>query len=165
VKPKSADHHRRWVLRLFEWGLLTCMIALLVGLFLNHVGRAQAEIERRNFLTTVRGMQTAVLLQSIIRPKKMVPGGNPAKAFYQQFGILPVGYVGELQRPDPAAVTGGSWYFDSGEHQLVYRVGNPRYFRCGCQGPPLVRMQLVAAPGSDQLTVKILDEGNWTKGA
>ena len=74
--------------------MLTGMIALLVGLFLNYAGRAQAEIERQNFLTTVRGMQTAVLLQSIIRPTRRAPGDNPAKAFYQQFGMLPAGYMG-----------------------------------------------------------------------
>ena len=165
VKPKSTDHHRRWVLRLFEWGVITGMIALLYGVFLNHVERAQAEIERQNFLTAVRGMQTAVLLQSVIRPKTVAPGGNPAKVYYQQFSILPAGYVGEFNRPDPVTVTGGSWYFDSGEHQLVYRVRHTRYFQQDRQGSPLIRMQLVVKPDSDQLTLKILDAGDWIKGA
>ena len=73
MKPKSAGHHRRWVLRLFEWVVMACIVALLIGLFLNRVGQAQAMIERQNFQTTVRTLQAAVMLQSVIHRRKQYP--------------------------------------------------------------------------------------------
>jgi hypothetical protein len=164
VKPKSAAHHRRWVLRLFEWGVITCIIAVLCGLFLNRMGRAQAAIERQNFLTTVRSMQTAALLQSVLRPREVMPGDNPATVYYDQFGLLPAGYAGELDGPDPAAVSVGSWYFDKREQQLVYRVSNTGYFRSTLSGVPRLRLQLLREDDSDRLTVSILDDGHWTVG-
>ena len=164
VKPKSVDHHRRWVLRLFEWGVIASIIALFYGLFLNHMGRTQAEIERQNFLTTVRELQAAVLLHSVIHPKEVTPGGNPATIYHRQFGMLPAGYVGAFDRPDPVTVTGGSWYFDSRPRQLVYRVGSERYFRSRLKGPPRVRLIVARKADSNRLTVTILDDGDWTVG-
>jgi hypothetical protein len=162
VKPKSTVHHRRWVLRLFEWGVIVCIIAVLYGLFLNRMGRAQAAIERQNFLTTVRGMQTAVLLQSVIRPREVAPGDNPATVYHNQFGLLPAGYVGALDGPDPSAVAVGSWYFDKRERQLVYRVSNTDYFRSRLGGVPRLRLQLLRQDDANRLTVSILDDGHWT---
>jgi len=164
VKPKSKEHRRRWVLRLFEWGVLFCIVAVLGGMFLNRMGRAQAEIERRNFQSTVMAMQAAVLLQSVVRPEDVAPGDDPALVYREQFGLLPTGYVGRLDRPDPAAVAGGEWYFDTGKRQLVYRVRCVRYFRSNLQGPPRMRLEVVRKSGSSRLTVNILDDGDWTVG-
>ena len=164
VKPKSAAHHRRWVLRLFEWGVITCIIAVLCGVFLNRMGRAQAMIERQNFLTTVSAMQTAALLQSVMRPQEVAPGDNPAEVYHNQFGLLPAGYVGEPDRPDPAAVAGGDWYFDKGDKRLVYRVRSTGYFRSRLPGAARIRMQLARQADSDRLTVNVLDDGEWTVG-
>ena len=162
MKAKSAGHHRRWVLRLFEWGAITCVIALLCGLFLDRMGRAQAAIERQNFMTTVRAMQTAALLQSVIRPREAAPGGNPAAVYREQFGLLPAGYAGELEEPDPAAVVVGSWYFDKKARQLVYRIRCTDYFRSKLGGAPRLRMALTREADSDRLTVQVLDDGDWT---
>ena len=164
MKTKSKEHRRRWLLRLFEWGVLVCIIALLAGIFLNRMGRAQAEIERQNFLSTVRAMRAAVLLQSVVRPKDVAPGGNPAAVYRDQFGLLPTGYVGQLDQPDPAAAAGASWYFDTGKRQLVYRVGSERYFRSNLSGPPRVRLEMVAEAGSGHLTVRVLNDGKWLVG-
>lgn len=161
MKAKSAGHHRRWVLRLFEWGVLACIVALLIGLFLNRVGQARAMIEQQNFLTTVRTLQAAVTLQSVIHPQEAIPGGNPVTAHQQQFGIVPAGYIGELASPDPASVAGGSWYFDRKERRLVYRVSSTDYFRCRLRGPPRIRLQVVRQAGTETLTVQLLDDGQW----
>lgn len=164
VKPKSGGHRRRWMLRFFEWGVVVCIIALLAGISLNHMGRAQAEIERQNFLTTVRAMQAAVLLQSILRPEEIAPGDNPATVYHDQFGLLPTGYVGELDRPDPAAVPGGSWYFDAGKKQLVYHVRSKRYFRSHLNGPSRMRLAMIRENGSSRLTLRMIDGGEWIGG-
>ena len=164
MKPKTEVHRRRWLLRLFEWGVLVCIIALLAGMFLNRMGRAQAEIERQNFLSTVRAMRAAVLLQSVVRPEDVAPGGNPAAVYRDQFGLLPNGYVGQLDRPDPASVAGGAWDFDTGKRQLVYRVRSGRYFRSNLKGPPRMRLEMVAKEDSDHLTVRVLNDGKWLVG-
>lgn len=164
MKPKTEVHRRRWLLRLLEWGVLVCVIALLAGMLLNRMGRAQAEIERRNFLSTVRAMRAAVLLQSVVRPKDAAPGGNPAAVYREQFGLLPTGYVGQLDRPDPASVAGGGWYFDTGKRQLVYRVRCERYFRSSLKGPPRMRLEMVAKEDFHHLTVKMLNDGKWLVG-
>ena len=100
-------------------------------MFLNRMGRAQAEIERRNFQSTVMAMQAAVLLQSVVRHEDVAPGDDPALVYREQFGLLPTGYVGRLDRPDPAAVAGGEWYFDTGKRQtgstgcVAYAISGP----------------------------------------
>ncbi len=152
------------MLRLFEWGVIVCIIALLYGLFLNRMGRAQAAIERQNFLTTVRGMRTAVLLQSVIKPWEVTPGDNPVAVYHDQFGLLPAGYAGVKDGLDPAAVAVGSWYFDKRERQLIYRVSNTGYFQSTLDGVPRLRLQLLRKDDSERLTVSILDDGDWTVG-
>jgi len=103
-------------------------------------------------------------LQSVLRPHQVAPGDNPAAVYRDQFGLLPAGYVGEVDQPDPAAVAGGGWYFDTGTRRLVYRVNNTAYFRSRLRGVPRIRMQLSRQADSDRLTVSRLDDGDWTVG-
>jgi hypothetical protein len=109
-------------------------------------------------------LQTAALLQSILRPREVAPGDNPATVYHDQFGLLPAGYAGELDEPDPTAVAVGSWYFDKRNQRLIYRVINTGYFRSTLGGVPRLRLQLLKEDDSNRLTVKILDDWHWIMG-
>jgi len=129
MKPKTARHHRRWVLRLFEWAVLVCIIGLLCSLFLQRMDRMQGLIEKRNFEATVQVLQAAVFLAATVGSEDLVAQGNPVKVYQQQFGMLPTNYLGELAPSDAAAAPSGHWYFDRQDKILVYRVANKRFVK------------------------------------
>jgi len=51
---------------------------------------------------------------------------------------LPANYIGEIENPDPETIEGGSWYFNTVERTLVYRVDNAEYFHSSLAGEPRV---------------------------
>ena len=54
----------------------------------------------------------------------------------------PKSYLGALERPDPAGIEGGHWYFDRRQGLLVYRVFNEREFDTPLPGPKRIRWRL-----------------------
>lgn len=144
--PKTPRHHRRWTLRLFEWGVLTCVILVLMGVFLRKVRHLQAEAERLNVQAMVENLRAAVVLSGILPPKgdqgrsAARPGGNPVTLLAEETGLEPAGYLGELDVPDPGRVDPGSWYFDRAEQALIYRLRNSDDFASPLPGPARIRL-------------------------
>lgn len=149
MKPKTASHHRRWVLRLFEWAVLLLVILLLMSLFLQRSERLQAEAERLTFQATVDALQSAVRYISLLQDQRpalygaLLKEGNPMPLLAVDPAQVPSNYLGELQRPDPRNIAGGQWYFDRSAGVLVYRVKNRRFFDSDWPGPAMVRYRLV----------------------
>jgi hypothetical protein len=148
MRLKTATHHRRWTLRLFEWGVLTAIILVLMGVFLGRMRHLQVEVERLNVQATVDSLRAAVLLAAVkggangrARP---VPGGNPVRLLQEQTGLAPNGYLGELDNPDPADIAPGSWYFDHRQGVLIYRVRRGDALNSPLNGPPRMRWRLAA---------------------
>ena len=54
----------------------------------------------------------------------------------------PEAYIGILDEPDPADVTASTWYFDSYNKYLVYRVSNSEYFSSPLKGPKRARFRV-----------------------
>jgi hypothetical protein len=148
MKPKTPRHHKRWTLRLFEWGVLTCAILILAGVFLRKMRHLQAEAEWLNVQATVENMRAAVLIAGILPSKQStqrslaVPGGNPVALLQAQTGLVPDGYLGELEEADPERIAKGSWYFDRGRQVLVYRVRSSDGFVSQLSGPARIRLCL-----------------------
>jgi hypothetical protein len=145
MKPKTPLHHKRWTLRLFEWGVLTCVILILMGLFLRKVRHLQAEAERLTVQAAVDNMRTAVFLAAVmhrdgdsVRPAAR-PGGNPATLFEAETGQALAGYLGELESPDPGEIAPGSWYFDRSRGALVYRLRSTMGFLGPLSRPARIR--------------------------
>jgi hypothetical protein len=145
MKPKTPLHHKRWTLRLFEWGVLTCVILILMGLFLRKVRHLQAEAERLTVQATVDNMRAAVFLAATLhRDRESVrvaarPGGNPVKLLEAETGLTPVGYLGEMESPDPGEIAPGKWYFDRTRGALVYRLRSTEGFSSPLSGPARIR--------------------------
>ncbi len=154
MKPKTASHHRRWVLRLFEWAALLLVILLLMNWFLQRSERLQAEAERLTFQATVDALQSAVRCISLLQDQRpalygtLLKEGNPMPLLAVAPSQVPANYLGELQRPDPRNIAGGQWYFDRSAGVLVYRVKNSRFFDSGWTGPAMVRYRLVGQQAS-----------------
>lgn len=149
-KPKTPRHHKRWTLRLFEWGVLTCVILILMGVFLRKVRHLQAEAERLSVQATVENMRAAVLIAGILPAKQFrhrslaTPGGNPVALLQAQTGLVPDGYLGELEDADPDRIAKGSWYFDRVRQVLVYRLRSSDGFVSQLPGPARIRLCLRA---------------------
>lgn len=62
-------------------------------------------------------------------------GSNPMRRLSEK----PKNYLGELAGPDPAAIEGGKWYFDTRDATLVYRVKYGDHFKTALLGPPRAR--------------------------
>jgi hypothetical protein len=148
MKPKTPRHHKRWTLRLFEWGVLVCVILILMGVFLRKVRHLQAEAERLNVQAMVGNMRAAVLIAGILPVKQVsqrslvIPGGNPVALLQAQTGLVPAGYLGELDEADSYRIAKGSWYFDRARQALVYRLRSTDGFRSPLPGPARIRLCL-----------------------
>jgi len=145
MKPKTPLHHKRWTLRLFEWGVLTCIILILMGVFLNKMRHLQAKAERLNVQATVENMRAAVLLARILPKHKDMEGrnaragGNPVALLKEETGLEPSGYLGELEKVDPEEIAPGHWYFDLSQRALIYRLRSTDGFESALSGPARVR--------------------------
>jgi hypothetical protein len=155
-KPRTSLHQKRWTLRLFEWGVLACVILILMGVFLRKVRHLQAEAERLNVQAALENMRAAVLLATVLHKDNETvrlharPGGNPAALLKAETGLVPDGYLGELEDDDPAKIRPGQWYYDRGKKALIYRVRATEGFKSPLPGPPRIRLCLKGAKGTDQ---------------
>lgn len=150
MKPKRTLHQQRWTLRLFEWGILSCVVLVLMGVFLRRVRHLQFEAERLTVQATVDNLRAAVLLATVLpRPKEAArPGGNPVALLKAETGLEPDGYIGELESADLHQIAPGQWYFDRSEEVLVYRVRSVEDFDSSLSGPARIRLCLRSAdPG------------------
>jgi len=148
LKPKTPLHHKRWTLRMFEWGVLACIVSILMGVFLHKVRHLQAEAERLNVQATVENMRAAVLLAGILRKPKNEEGsnaragGNPVALLKEETGLEPSGYLGELEKVDPEEIEPGNWYFDLSQRALIYRLRSTDGFAGPLAGPAHIRFCL-----------------------
>lgn len=155
MKPKTPRHHKRWILRLFEWGVLACVILILMGVFLRKVRYLQAEAERLNVQAMVENMRAAVLIAGILPAKQVlqrslaIPGGNPVALLEAQTGLVPAGYMGELDEADQVRIATGSWYFDRPRQALIYRLRITDGFTSPLPGPARIRLCLREGAGGE----------------
>jgi general secretion pathway protein G len=153
-KPKSALHHKRWTLRLFEWGVLTCVLLILMGVFLRRVRYLQVKAESLNVQATVDNLRAAVLLTSVLRKHQKTErpearsGGNPVALLKAETGLEPDGYLGERSDAGLNEIAPGQWYYDRGQGALIYRLRSAVGFESPLAGPPHIRLCLRQADAS-----------------
>ncbi|APG27867.1 hypothetical protein A7E78_08485 [Syntrophotalea acetylenivorans] len=148
MKPKGLLHHKSWTLRLFEWGILSCVVLILIGVFLRKVRYLQVETERLSVQATVDNLRAAVLLASVLPNKKesvrseVRPGGNPVALLKAETGLEPDGYLGERSDADPNEIAPGRWYYDQAQGALIYRLRSVVGFESPLSGPARIRLCL-----------------------
>lgn len=172
-KPRTPFYQKRWTLRLFEWGVLACVILTLMGVFLRKVRHLQAEAERLNVQAALENMRAAVLLATVLHKDNETvrlharPGGNPAALLKAETGLVPDGYLGELEDGDPAKIRPGQWYYARGKKALIYRVRTTEGFESPLPGPPRIRLCLRREKGEEAASLPLVLEScepyKWEK--
>ncbi|MEZ4601449.1 MAG: hypothetical protein R2940_16800 [Syntrophotaleaceae bacterium] len=144
MKLKSPQHHQRWTLRLFEWGVLTCILLVLMGVLLHKVRHLQAEAERLNVQATIENLRAAVFLASVLARDGSGQGFladcNPVRILREQTGLDLPGYMGEIDVADADKISPGHWYFEQDRKALVYLLINADDFKSPLEGRSRIRL-------------------------
>ncbi|BCA78661.1 prepilin-type N-terminal cleavage/methylation domain-containing protein [Desulfuromonas sp. AOP6] len=130
---------------LLELIVVVAIVAILFTVGLNKYLELLVEVERATMEQNIGIMRSAVAMQVA---KKIVGDdldglselaeSNPMTYLAEQ----PQNYLGELHQADPAAIEGGSWYFDTAGNILIYRVKNTGYFQSALAGPKRARFKI-----------------------
>jgi type II secretory pathway pseudopilin PulG len=130
---------------LLETLLVLVLVAVLVLVSLDRFMVVRVEAERVAMEAVVQALRFAVLERALHgrasgerRNASELQGSNPMVWLARP----PMNYLGELAGPDPAAIPGGQWYFDSASQLLVYRVDYEAYFDSPLPGAARARFKL-----------------------
>lgn len=123
--------YQRGMTRL-EFALVSIIFALLIGSFLYAVRYQQAQAEKLSVELNVMSMRTGLLseiAERLIRGRGEqtadLIGTNPLRFLKSP----PLGYLGEFKEADESRIRPGTWYFDLGTGELVYRLNIADGFR------------------------------------
>lgn len=145
---------------LLEFMVVAGLLAILAGILLNRLSYYQEVAEKVNMDATVSTLRSALLL----KVAEYMTAGR--KIEYEQIAqenpidwleIKPPNYVGAFNGAPPDAAPRGSWYFDKGEHTLVYQVNNGRYFVPDSHDEKRARFRLLLIYGENQDLVRLGD--------
>ena len=110
---------------LLELAVVVCIICILVVLAIDRLWALRAEAERAAVAQVVGALRSALGIETArrfvregLQSVSELEGSNPMDLLVQQ----PPGYVGERDAPDPAAISGGDWYFEPTDGTLRYKV-------------------------------------------
>ncbi len=110
---------------LLELAIVVCIICVLTVFAIDKIWALRTEAERAAVAQIVGALRSALGIETARRfVREGLPsvseleGSNPMDLLAQR----PNGYVGETDAPDPAAYSGGDWYFDTGDGTLSYKV-------------------------------------------
>ncbi len=138
---------------LLELAVVACVLSVLLAVFLNRLTFYQELAERAQFESTLQAYKTALqirLAELIVDRReaeaRTLEAGNPTELM----STKPANYGGDY----PASPRPGTWYFDTGAHELVYVVNTGgRLSRAVTDNPKQLRykvrviFQPINAPG------------------
>ena len=149
--------------------LVLGLVAVLVLFALDRFVVVRMEAERVAMERVVQALRAAALehaLHSRASGERLnapdLLGSNPMVWLARP----PPNYLGEWAGPDPAAIPGGQWYFDSRSNWLVYRVEHEAYFDTALPGAARIRFKLDVAnadTNGDGRLLPSMDEGQGLK--
>ena len=130
---------------LFELIVVVSIISVLFVFAAERLMKLAVQAERAQVQQTIGVLKSALAMEIAAHvARDTIPelakwaGANPMDLLADP----PKTYLGALDRPDPAAIEGGSWYFDRRAGELVYRVYNEREFVTPLPGPKRIRWRL-----------------------
>lgn len=137
---------------LLELAVAGAVIGIIVTVFLSHMLRYQEVAEKTVMETTVINMRTGLkwrMAELMVKDRMQDLGAVAQENPIDWLAAPPANYVGQLA--DPAAAPPGSWYYDIGSRQLVYRPDRSRHLRPGPGGEKLIRFRVTATthPGEN----------------
>jgi general secretion pathway protein G len=125
--------------------VVVALIAILATIALDRLWALRVDAERvamAQMLGTLRsalGMKVAeYLARGDLTGLRQLEGSNPVELLAE----IPENYRGAWPGPEPGSIPGGSWYFDSTNGTLVYRVYHAEEFHSPLPGPPRARFRV-----------------------
>jgi hypothetical protein len=145
--------HRQRGITVFEAAVALGVIAVFACFLLNALLRAQEMAERTAVQMTVMNLRSALRLQMahyVINGQEAelttLVGANPIR-----WMSPPPGYLGELVDVKESETKPGSWYFDSGKRELVYRPNLDSELGRSHGGSHMLRWRIQAGSQSGML--------------
>jgi type II secretory pathway pseudopilin PulG len=131
---------------LLELTIVVGIVAFMFYVALDKLLALAVQAEQVSVLQMEGSLQSALGIQvayQLAQGKSVgelasMEGMNPLRLLSNR----PSNYLGELDHPNPAAIEGGHWYFDSSAKELVYRVNHDRYFRDSLGQPARIEYQV-----------------------
>jgi len=130
---------------LLELVVVIVIIALLMAFAVSKYRALAVEAERVSLESVVGTLRSAISMKMM----EYIVQGNTANLWrlensnpMDRLAEVPSNYIGELDNPDPAGIKGGTWYFDTRERTLVYRVNSESHFQTALAGPPRARFRV-----------------------
>lgn len=116
---------------LFELFVAAALIGVLALVLLNRLSLIQEEAEKAAMDRDLATLNSAIAFRmaELITANRVpeiarLAGKNPMDWLQRK----PVNYVGTYNHPKPGVIPPGSWYFDTGSGELVYRVQHGAHF-------------------------------------
>jgi hypothetical protein len=131
--------------RMLELALLVCLFLFFLQLAASRIWELRVAAEKTGMAQTLASIQSALGIQlaaTVVREGiegiARLEGSNPMDLLDPP----PFNYVGELSNPDPATISGHTWYFNTTQQLLVYRILYDDYFVSELGGIPRARFRL-----------------------
>lgn len=125
--------------------LLVILILVFIWVSTQKIWELRAAAERAGVVSVVGVLRSALgiataekVMREGLQAITVLDGSNPMHLLHRP----PVNYLGELEAPDPAAVDGHQWYFDTADGTLVYRVKFDDAFGSAVPGPARIRFRI-----------------------
>lgn len=147
---RSAETHHHLPQRnrgfsLLELLLVIVLISLLFLVAFERLLPLRGEAESAHVSTVIGTLRSALGMETAARVTREGLAGLPPLYNINPFDLLeqqPENYLGEIEHPEHRDITPGSWYFDKGEQNLVYRVRFPQYLDGAPDGPIELRWRI-----------------------
>ncbi|RJQ49163.1 MAG: type II secretion system protein [Gammaproteobacteria bacterium] len=127
---------------LIEMVIAVILVGILYVIAIDKLLEMRVDAERVAMENVVGALKSALsievaahIVRDDIKGLYTLEGTNPMRRLSEK----PRNYLGELAAPDPAAIEGGNWYFDTREAALIYRVQYGDFFKTTLLGPPRAR--------------------------
>jgi prepilin-type N-terminal cleavage/methylation domain-containing protein len=137
---------------LLELVIVVIIISLLLLAAMERLAAVRFEAERVTVQSVVGAMRSALYIKFAavaargeVDAVQAARGSNPMLLLVEK----PDNYAGEFYGPDPAVFEPGTWYFDTRDRAIVYRVRFPQQFVTSLGGLP--RARLSVQPDYDDL--------------
>jgi prepilin-type N-terminal cleavage/methylation domain-containing protein len=124
---------------LLELLIVVVIVSILIVAAIDRLLALRYEAERSAVQSVIGALKSALYIEfaGVAARKRLPPvAGNPMSLLTEK----PETYAGEFFGPDPATFPPGTWYFDSRDAALVYRVRFPEQFVTTLAGPPRLRV-------------------------
>jgi len=117
--------------KLFEFGVVAAVLAIMATILLQRLWFYQDEAEQVAVQQVVANVRAALKIKAAqgklpgqVADLTILPQQNPLDWLTEK----PANYLGELEHPSDLIVTSGNWYFDLGDHSLVYLLNKRSSF-------------------------------------